>query len=1049
MLPYRERLTKVFQQEYEKLNPQQQQAVSHIDGPVMVIAGPGTGKTQMLALRVGKILLDTDSLPENILCLTFTDAGAIAMRKRLQKFIGPDAYKVNIYTFHSFCNEIIQDNLSLFEKNTLDPISDLERVDLLRKLIDTFPKNHALKRYRGDVYFESKNLATLFSTIKRENWSADFLKAHIKAYRKEIEEGDEHIYKTSRAGKWQAGDRKPSYNDAVERVDKLEAAIDSFSTYQQLMSSRKLYDFDDMITWVIQAFESNPGLLQSYQEKFQYILVDEFQDTSGSQNKILELLINYWGDRPDVFVVGDDDQSIYRFQGAETENLLRFRNTYINQLNVIVPKNNYRSTQPILNLSKTIIDKNNNRLIHFINGVDKTLISTAADKKGNTNSPHIQEYETVADEMAGIAKSIKMLLDAGTQPGRIAVIYKENSYGIELASYCRAYEIPVYSKRSLNILEQPFIKKMVTILRYLQAELDIPYSGDELLFEILHYDFYNIAPIHIARLVTEANSRENRSSLRQLLVEKSLATQKDLFDTGIHIQLKDVSAIYEGLIKEAVNISLQNLVDIIIKKAGVLPYIMQHRHRLEYMQLLIGFFNFVKIETARNPLLSLQELLTNLDMMVKEGIPIPLVQVEGRDTSVNLLTAHGSKGLEFEHVFIAGCTAGLWEKKRRPGGGFKLPATIFAKGKKENEKQADQEEVRRLFYVALTRAETYLTLSYATHTNDGKETEPSVYISEIIDSHDIQPQVVKVSAEERYENQLQVLASQTVTITLPEADFVEELLARFVMNVTALNNYLHCPLNFYYNNLLRIPSGKNENTAFGSAIHYALEQLFRNMQDAADKTFPTKEVFMQYFMWYMKRNRECFTHESFARRMEYGQILLPAYYDSHIHNWSKIVAIERNIRGVVLRGVPLRGKLDKLEFDGNEVVVVDYKTGNYDYAVDKMKPPTDNDPNGGDYWRQAVFYKILVDEYEQKKWRVRATAFDYIEPDKKGYYHTDYINITARDIEIVSEQIETIWKKIKAHEFYTGCGKPDCHWCNFARDNKLGDVLTEDEQDEI
>src|SRR5690349_1367341 len=136
----KERLEKKFREEYARLNERQQLAVDTIEGPVMVIAGPGTGKTQILAARIGKILLETDALPQNILCLTYTDAGAIAMRKRLLQFIGPDAYKVNIYTFHGFCNEIIQQNLSLFEKSALNPISDLEKIQLYKTLIDHLPK---------------------------------------------------------------------------------------------------------------------------------------------------------------------------------------------------------------------------------------------------------------------------------------------------------------------------------------------------------------------------------------------------------------------------------------------------------------------------------------------------------------------------------------------------------------------------------------------------------------------------------------------------------------------------------------------------------------------------------------------------------------------------------------------------------------------------------------------------------------------------------------------------------------------------------------------
>ena len=164
-----------FNTAYNQLNEQQKKAVDTIEGPVMVIAGPGTGKTQILSARIGKILLDTDTQPQNILCLTYTDAGVIAMRKRILEFIGADAYKVNIYTFHAFCNDVIQDNLGLFEKTALDPVSDLQRIDLFKQLIDSFPKNHPLKRYRGDVYYEINNLQSLFSTMKREGWSPEFI----------------------------------------------------------------------------------------------------------------------------------------------------------------------------------------------------------------------------------------------------------------------------------------------------------------------------------------------------------------------------------------------------------------------------------------------------------------------------------------------------------------------------------------------------------------------------------------------------------------------------------------------------------------------------------------------------------------------------------------------------------------------------------------------------------------------------------------------------------------------------------------------------------
>ena len=274
-----------------------------------------------------------------------------------------------------------------------------------------------------------------------------------------------------------------------------------------------------------------------------------------------------------------------------------------------------------------------------------------------------------------------------------------------------------------------------------------------------------------------------------------------------------------------------------------------------------------------------------------------------------------------------------------------------------------------------------------------------------------------------------------------EADFVSRMLEKFVMNVTALNNYLKCPLQFYYQNLVRVPSGKSEATEFGSAVHYALEKLFSKMQE--QEKFPELRVFIDDFEWYMHRHRENFTKEEFNRRMEQGQIVLTDYYRQYLNSWNKVVAVERSIRNVVVEGVPLKGKLDKLEFDGSNVNVVDYKTGDVEKARKKLMPPDDKEPNGGDYWRQAVFYKILVDHYDQKNWKVVSTEFDFIEPDKKKQFKKEKIVISPADMTTVSQQIKTVWKKIQDRELYTGCGKSDCHWCNFVKENDMAIALHE------
>jgi DNA helicase-2/ATP-dependent DNA helicase PcrA len=1043
---FRDKLNRHFTQEYSRLNERQRQAVDRIEGPVMVIAGPGTGKTQILAARIGKILLDTDTSPQNILCLTYTDAGALAMRRRLLQFIGSDAYKVNIFTFHAFCNDVIQDNLSLFEKNQLDPISQLEKIELLKNLIDSFPKNHPLKRYRGDVYYEINNLATLFSNMKQEGWTPEVITRSIESYIADLPNRAQFIAKKATKD-FKRGDVRTDWVEfEKERMTRLAAAVGEFERFQQMMREQNRYDFDDMINWVINAFEDNRQLLLSYQERFQYILVDEYQDTSGTQNQLVRLLINYW-EQPNIFVVGDDDQSIYRFQGANVENMERFCSDYANDLFKVVLTNNYRSTQPILDVSKTLISRNKERLILKMDGLTKELIASHPEISLLQHPPALLEFETPRHEMIGITLQIEQLLASGVQPGNIAVIYRENKYGDELKKIFLLRNIAAYSKRNLNLLELPLAQKLVQILSYIAAEYEVPYGGDEMLFEILHFDFFDIPPIEIAKLSIEVADRHftpDKTSIRRLLYEKSHQRPKDLFDTGIHPALKQASATVESLISDASNVTIQHLLENIIRKGGVLKKIMSSTDRIWMMQVLTCFFDFVKDETRRNPDCTLRQLVRNIHLMRSNNVAIPIVQVGGSDKGVNLLTAHGSKGLEFEYVFLAGSTAGVWEKKRKPGSGYKMPDTLFSSKPSADE----EEELRRLFYVAITRAQKKLFISHSAFSNDGKGMEPSKFIAEILDIHDLPSIRAEVTDEQMAEFQvLQFKELAVPEIARIEEDFITRILDRFVMNVTALNNYLRCPLEFYFKNLIRIPSPKNEATEFGSSVHFAIQRLFEKMKEDPSNRFKEKDDMLSDFKWYMYRHRESFTKEAFDRRLEYGTEILSNYYDEYVHKWNKIVAVERNIRNVVVNGVPLKGKLDKMEFTNREVNVVDYKTGDPDKASDKLMPPGEKNPNGGDYWRQAVFYKILVDN-AHKEWRVVSSEFDFVEPDKKKKYIKRKLIITPEDITTVTQQLTDTWNRIQARDFYRGCGSPDCHYCNFIKTNELYTALHEVQDDE-
>ena len=1038
---------------YNQLNNQQQKAVDAITGVIMVIAGPGTGKTQILSARIGKILLETDSLPQNILCLTYTDAGTFAMRKRLLEFIGPEAYKVNIHTFHSFCNDVIQDNLELFNKRALNPISDLEEVALYKELINNFKKDNPLKRYRGDVYYEIYNLKTLFNAIKKEGWTKEFLLEKIETYCKNLVFDNQYIYQKAYKD-FKKGDLKQHLIDEeLNKMEKLKAAVNEYENYMQLMSDKSLYDFNDMINWVIAAFEKHPNILEEYSSKYNHILVDEYQDTSGTQNKIIELLFepNY---TESIFVVGDDDQSIYRFQGANVENMLGFATTYLQQLQTVVLINNYRSVQPILDVSKSIIDKNFQRLINKIPNLSKNIITANKNLIGLTDQPEIFECGVEDEELMFIAKKVESLIKSGVAANQIAVIYRENKYGESLAKYLTHIQTPFYSKRQINILQEPLIEQIILILNFLAAEHDVPYEGDEMLFEILHFNFWNIKPIDIAQLTVEVASKrynEEKTSIRSLLFAKANAIPKDLFNSnGISNELKNASKILEQLIADVSNCTIQSLLENIISNTGILAQIMQGNTKHFDLKLLTAFFNFVKDETARNAQLSLKELVSVFELMMDEKIPLPLIETIGNEKSVNLLTVHGSKGLEFDHVFIAGTVAHVWEKKKKGNKGYKLPNNIFQTSSQLNADDENEEELRRLFYVALTRAAKHLYISYYNAKSDGKLAEPSMFIAEIIVNFNISINLQKLTEEEKNQFLLAQFSSNAKPqLAQIEEDFVNRIVEKFVMNVTALNNYLKCPLQFYYNNIIRVPSGRNEAMEFGSAVHHALDMLFKKMQQNNNQ-FPNKTEFLADYNWYLKRHRENFTKEQFDRRQEYGHEILSNYYDKYISSFNKIVTTEKNIRNVVGE-IPIRGKLDKLEFEGSSVNVVDYKTGDYDKAKKIKKTfdaPNDKNSNGGDYWRQAVFYKILIDNNSSNpNWKVLSTEFDFIEPNAKKEFVKEKLNITEADITTVKEQIKSTWNKIQNKEFYTGCGKEDCRWCNFVKSYNIAETYIEPDEE--
>ncbi len=1040
-----------FQQALAQLNPEQLAAVNKIDGPVLVIAGPGTGKTQILAARIGKILTETDANAHEILCLTYTDAGAVAMRKRLFEFIGPDAYRVNIYTFHAFCNEIIQENLDYFGKLNLDALSDLESAMLFQELVDEFPNEHLLKRFTGDKYYDAPRLKSLFSDMKRENWDIATIEEAVKNYLADLPTREAYIYKRANPAKGiKIGDPKQKdIDEAHALMKKLLAAVAEYHSFDAKMKHRGRYDYDDMIQWVLKAFSENEDLLRLYQERYQYILVDEFQDTSGSQNELLKFIINYW-DTPNVFVVGDDDQSIFKFQGANMKNILDFAGDHVNTLHTVVLKHNYRSNQHILDISKALISNNRERLTSQLS-LDKNLEAAHPRFNELVVEPVISEYENPEKEMVHVAGQIKHLLEKGTEPGEIAVIYRNHSQVEELVQYLDTQHIAVNSKRKIDIFTLPFGEKIINILRYLAMEMDSPYSGDELLFEIMHYDFFDIPPIEIAKAsvavakenYSTSNNNEPKTSLRRYISQMRVPVQQGLFDQVPNHEMKFLVNDIDYLLKFSASNTLQQLFQQVIAKMGILKYIMQQPDKGWYMQVLTNFFDFLKDESRKNPAIKVAELVATIKLMQDNKIRLALNQVIFSENGVNFLTAHGSKGLEFEHVFLIGCSKKIWDGKGR-NYGFSYPDTLT---QAPDDDIAQKEEARRLFYVAITRAKQCLNISYAAKDKNGKDQEASQFVGEILADTHLQLKYPKVTEDAMLDfMSIQFSETEQPKVELLDKNYIDQLLQNYTLSVTHLSNFLDCPLKFYFQCLIRVPSGKSPSATFGQAVHWTLNKTFRMMKANGDE-FPLTDDFMKEFRWYMYRNRDSFTKEDFKLRLDYGEKILPAYYNQNITVWNTHALTEKTIKNVEVAGVPIKGSLDKVEIDGKQVTVVDYKTGKVKYAKDKLSGPTNEHPYGGDYWRQAVFYKILIDHDHSLDWEVINTIFEFVEPVNEGEYHKEKIVISPQDTEEVTEQIKTVYQKIMAHDFNTGCGKKECDWCHFVKSNfkQVGNVMQEEE----
>ena len=997
----------IYEQEYQKLNSQQKRAVDTVEGPVMVIAGPGTGKTQILSRRVANILTNYHTNPEEIVCLTYTEAGASEMLDRLEGLIGEEGRNVRVSTIHSFCSELILENSDLFGEEP-KVITTAAKYEILKEIIDEHVTEESpLYKNSGNRYSSKEQLLELFTRMKRENLNKDDFEKEIDEYFKMIDlsiPGDELYSKFKYAINSKSKDKKVGdYKDKPlkelqENMEKLLAGVEIVEKYSDDISDHNYFDFDDMILWTIEKLEEDDAFQRSVSEGIKYLFVDEFQDTSVIQNKLVDLLVK-GKKNPNIFVVGDDDQSIYRFQGVSADNIQIFDKKY--KPTKIVLEENYRSSQAIIDASRQLISHNPRE--------EKVLVAAGDNKNYDYQLPILKSYSNAKEEMYGVLSEIEELIQSGVSPKEIGVIYGRNSYGEEFAKILRDNGIFVQMKENQDLFKEPIFKKIVAILKYLcQPSRDI-----RALRNIVYFDFFEVEFSEIAKI-------------------RNLKKDEKITIPSIAEIDKKLETIRKKVSRSENYLSPMYVLSDILKTLGIDEYIMKSKEKYHLVSVLNELYKLMSTECLLHPKLTVKGFLNQLSSLQEMKVSLPIEEISGSPSNcVQLMTAHGSKGLEFEHVFMMKCNDGKnngkWPGGENNSGRFSYPPSL--NGKVENESQLKEEENRRLFYVAMTRAKKVLHLSYS---DDSAKTH---YINEFEDFID------EVEVTESFEDCQPV---EKVIIPKLSEDVLNEILGELSLSVSTLNAFLKCPLSFYFNKGLKLPSETNEAMVFGSIIHEVLEKIYISMDDSQSSELTAKTVLslegaLELFETIFEEksyqlSSDRIKKDAYAR----GINIIENLYKKPGYLKYGVIAVEQHIKGIKLgdlldttvdlsavSDVEINGKIDKIECEEGIIRLIDYKTGKAGNAKDKLVPPSEKEPHGGDYWRQAVFYYILFTnagvDISGKEILVK---YVFVEDsnNEDGFSETEDIRITPKEVDIVLDQIKESITKIKQGDFNSGCG---------------------------
>lgn len=1008
---------RTYEAEYLKLNIEQKKAVDTVEGPVMVIAGPGTGKTQILSRRVANLLLNHHISPEEIVCLTYTEAGASEMVDRLEKLTGEICRNIRVSTIHSFCSELILNNPSKFDDHP-QVISSAIKYKFLKEIIDNdISEDDVLYKVSGDRYFSIDQLLELHSRMKREKLQKNEINREIEDYLETIKNSSQDDAIFSKFWYKSGAFHYKNFEAELAKFKKIQSGIEIVEKYNNKINSSNYFDFDDMIIWVIEKLRCDIEFQNEISNKIKYLFVDEYQDTSVMQNHLVDLLVER-KEIPNIFVVGDDDQSIYRFQGVSADNISNFEKKY--SPTKIVLTSNYRSSQIIIDAAKQLISRNPRE--------EKQLIAAGTNKDYPLKKPTLTAYSTEEEEMLGVFKEIQLLLKSGVSPSEIGVIYGRNNYGKKFAKLLRNNGVFVQIKDSGDLFTDPFYIKIFSLLKYVsKSNRDI---GE--LRKILYFDFFPVTPDEIASIRNTKNNGEITNET-----------------------IKGINEVFEKLRKKYMNpetyYSPTYILKEIIKVFQIDEYITKSNEKYHLISVLKELYNLMNSEMTLNSNLLLREFLEVLKNLQLMKCQIPIENIASiPNNCIQLMTAHGSKGLEFDYVFIMKCNDtknATWPGGENNRGRFTYPPSL--NGKAQNEIQLKEEENRRLFYVAMTRAKKELHLSYF---KKYPETHFLTEFKEFLDT------------KEPKNIDLEVRHTPPITVPKISNENIDGILQDFSISVSTLNSFLRCPLSFYFNKVLKFPAESNEAMVFGAIVHKILEGIYIS-ENGTPENLDTKSVLSREQA--INLCEKIFEEEGWklqsARALRDDRrralAIIDNFYKVDDYIKQGEVAIEKNIKNIKLgdlketkidfsevKNFTINGKIDKIIKENNKIYIIDYKTGSARNAAKKLKGPNDLNPLGGDYWRQAVMYYILIQNSDIPDIKDTDVIIKYVfledDKDPRGFSESKELEITPADVNVVLLQIRDTLLKIKSGDFYCGCGvleKKDqlspCYYCKLVNIN--------------